>query len=391
MDFSLSPELQDLQRRTREFIRHQIIPLESDPRQTAHGPTEDFRRELVALARDAGLLAPHASPEYGGLGLDHVGKAIVFEEAGYSLLGPVALHIFAPDEGNIHLMEQVATREQKERWLRPLASAETRSCFCMTEPAPGAGSDPSAINTTAVKDGNHWVINGTKWFITGAHGAAFAIIMAKGEDGAATMFLADMDQPGIEIVRTMHSLDQAFAGGHAVVRFNDLRVPASDILGEPGKGFRYAQVRLAPARLTHCMRWLGAARRCQAIAVEHARRRHSFGRTIGEHQGVGFMLADNEIDLHLSRLAIWHTAWMLDQHEKARDETSMTKVFCSEALGRVVDRCLQILGSIGITRDTVVERIYRDIRPFRIYDGPSEVHRHVLARRILAQNDPMKR
>ena len=139
MDFSLSPELQDLQRRTREFIRDKIIPLESDPRQTAHGPTEDFRRELVALAREAGLLAPHASPEYGGLGLDHVGKAIVFEEAGYSLLGPVALHIFAPDEGNIHLMEQVATQEQKERWLRPLAQGETRSCFCMTEPAPGAG------------------------------------------------------------------------------------------------------------------------------------------------------------------------------------------------------------------------------------------------------------
>ena len=175
-------------------------------RQTAHGPTEEFRRELVALGREAGLLAPHASPEYGGLGLNNVGKAVVFEEAGYSLLGPVAMHIFAPDEGNIHLLEAVATPEQKERWLRPLARGDIRSCFCMTEPAPGAGSDPSALNTTAVKDGNHWVINGTKWFITGADGAGFAIIMAKGEDGAATMFLADMDQPGIEIVRTMHSL-----------------------------------------------------------------------------------------------------------------------------------------------------------------------------------------
>src|SRR6201998_79336 len=256
MDFSLTPELQELQQRTRSFIRDKVVPLETDPRQTAHGPTEEFRRELGALGREAGLLAPPASPEYGGLGLNNVGKAIVFEEAGYSLLGPVAMHIFAPDEGNIHLMEQVATKEQKERWLRPLAQGETRSCFCMTEPAPGAGSDPSAINTTAVKDGNHWVINGTKWFITGADGAAFAIIMAKDETGNATMFLAGMDQPGIEIVRRMHSLDQAFAGGHAVVKFNDLRVPASDILGEPGKGLRYAQVRLAPARLTHCMRWV---------------------------------------------------------------------------------------------------------------------------------------
>jgi acyl-CoA dehydrogenase len=385
MDFSLSPELQDLQHRTRDFIRHKIIPLESDPRQTAHGPTEDFRRELVALARDAGLLAPHASPEYGGLGLDHVGKAIVFEESGYSLLGPVAMHIFAPDEGNIHLMEQVATKEQKHRWLRPLAQGETRSCFCMTEPAPGAGSDPSAINTTAVKDGNHWVINGTKWFITGADGAAFAIIMAKDETGNATMFLAGMDQPGIEIVRRMHSLDQAFAGGHAVVKFNDLRVPASDILGEPGKGFRYAQVRLAPARLTHCMRWLGAARRAHDIAAEYAQRREVFGARLVNHEGVGFMLADNEIDIRMSRLSIWHTAWLLDQGARGTTESSIAKVFCSEAIWRVVDRCVQVLGGQGVTGETLVERLFREVRAFRIYDGPSEVHRWSLAQRIARQ------
>jgi len=385
MDFSLTPELQDLQQRTRDFIRHRIMPLETDPRQTAHGPTEDFRRELIGLARDAGLLAPHASPDYGGLGLDHVGKAIVFEESGYSLLGPVAMHIFAPDEGNIHLMEQVATKEQKERWLRPLATGETRSCFCMTEPAPGAGSDPSAIATTAVKDGNHWVINGTKWFITGADGAAFAIIMAKDDTGNATMFLADMDQPGIEIVRTMHSLDQAFAGGHAVVKFNDLRVPASDILGEPGKGFRYAQVRLAPARLTHCMRWLGAARRAHDIAADYALRREVFGAKLVAHEGVGFMLADNEIDIRMSRLAIWHTAWLLDQGARGTTESSIAKVFCSEAIWRVVDRCVQVLGGQGVTGETLVERLFREVRAFRIYDGPSEVHRWSLAQRIARQ------
>jgi acyl-CoA dehydrogenase len=273
MDFSLSPELVELQQRTRAFIRDKIIPLEGDRRQTRHGPTEEFRRELVALGAAAGLLAPHVGAEYGGLGLSHVGKAVVFEEAGYSLLGPVAMHIFAPDEGNMHLLEAVASTEQKERWLRPLAAGKTRSCFCMTEPAPGAGSDPAAMLTTAVKDGNHYVINGDKWFITGADGAAFAIIMAKGEDGQATMFLADMDTPGIEIVRAMDSLDSAFAGGHAVMRFRDVRVPASDILGEPGKGFRYAQVRLAPARLTHCMRWLGAARRAHQIATDYALKR----------------------------------------------------------------------------------------------------------------------
>jgi acyl-CoA dehydrogenase len=255
----------------------------------------------------------------------------------------------------------------------------------MTEPAPGAGSDPSALATTAVKDGNHWVINGDKWFITGAHGASFAIIMAKGEDGAATMFLADMDQPGIEIVRTMDSLDQAFAGGHAVVRFNNLRVPAGDILGEPGKGFRYAQVRLAPARLTHCMRWLGAARRAHDIAAGYAQKREVFGAKLVNHEGVGFMLADNEIDIRMSRLAIWHTAWLLDQGARGTTESSIAKVFCSEAIWRVVDRCVQVLGGQGVTGETLVERIFREVRAFRIYDGPSEVHRWSLAQRIARQ------
>jgi acyl-CoA dehydrogenase len=385
MDFSLPPEFLDLQARTRTFILDQIIPLEGDKRQTHHGPTEDFRRELNALAAEAGLLSPHVAPEYGGLGLNNVGRAIVFEEAGYSLLGPLAMNIFAPDEGNMHLMEVVATPEQKERWLRPLARGEIRSCFCMTEPAPGAGSDPAALNTTAVLDGNHYVINGTKWFITGADGAGFAIIMAKGEDGNATMFLADMDSPGIEVVRAMDSLDSAFPGGHAVVRFNNLRVPASDILGEPGKGFRYAQVRLAPARLTHCMRWLGAARRAHDIASAYAGKREVFGQKLIGHEGVGFMLADNEIDIRMSRLSIWHTAWVLDQGARGTVESSIAKVFCSEAIWRVVDRCVQVLGGQGVTGETLVARIFNEVRGFRIYDGPSEVHRWSIAQRIARQ------
>lgn len=386
MDFSLTPDLLDLQQRTRAFIHDKIIPLESDPRQTHHGPTEDFRRELVALAAKESLVAPHVGTEYGGLGLSHVGKAVVFEESGYSLLGPVAMHIFAPDEGNMHLLEAVASTEQKDRWLRPLAAGATRSCFCMTEPAPGAGSDPSALKTTARKDGNHYVINGEKWFITGAIGAAFAIIMArdeaKGDNTNATMFLADMDTPGIEIVRAMDSLDHAFAGGHAVVRFNDVRIPATDILGEPGKGFRYAQVRLAPARLTHCMRWLGAAKRAHAIATDYALKREVFGAKLVNHEGVGFMLADNEMDIRLSRLSILHTAWLLDQGQRGTTESSMAKVFVSEAVWRVVDRCVQILGGQGVTGETLVSRIFTEIRGFRIYDGPSEVHRWSLAQRV---------
>ena len=385
MDFAIPPEIEELQQRTRRFVREKIIPLEGDARQTRHGPTDEFRRELNALAAAEDLVAPHVSAEYGGLGLSHFGKAVVFEEAGYSLLGGLAMNIAAPDEGNMHLLEAVGAAEHKERWLRPLASGAIRSCFCMTEPAPGAGSDPAALATTAARDGNHWIINGTKWFITGAEGAGFAIIMAKDDNGDATMFMADMDTPGIEIVRTMDSMDQGFPGGHAVVRFNDVRVPASDILGEPGKGFRYAQVRLAPARLTHCMRWLGAARRSHDIASGYAQTREVFGQRLGQHEGVGFMLADNEVDIRLSRLSIWHTAWVLDQGQRGGTESSMAKLFCSEAIYRVADRCVQVLGGQGVTGETIVERIFREVRGFRIYDGPSEVHRWSIAQKIMRQ------
>lgn len=384
MDFSLSPELTELQQRTRALIAEQIIPLERDTRQGPHGPEEALRDELVSRARAAGLLTPHASRELGGLGLSHVEKAIVFEEAGYSPLGPVALNIHAPDEGNIHLLEAVATPAQKDRWLRPMVSGETRSCFAMTEPSPGAGSDPSMLNTVAVPDGDDYLISGTKWFITGAEGAHFVIVMAMIEGVGATMFLADMDQPGIVLERLMDSLDACFTGGHGVLRFDNLRVPAADILGEPGKGFRYAQVRLAPARLTHCMRWLGQARRAHDLALDYARRRQAFGKTLGEHQGVGFMLADNAMDLHGARLAIWHTAWALDQGSRGNVESSMSKVMVSEAVWRVVDRCVQILGGQGVTDESLVMRIFKDIRAFRIYDGPSEVHRHSLAGKLLS-------
>ena len=389
MDFSLSDELVELKERTERFVREQILPYENDARQTAHGPAEELRRELVELGRRAGLLSPHVGREWGGLGLDHRAQSVVFEAAGYSPLGPVALNCFAPDEANMHLLEKVAEERQKEEWLRPLAAGEIRSCFMMTEPAPGAGADPSMLRTTARRAGNStdFVIDGTKWLITGAVGAAFAIIMAKDEDGHATMFLADMDTPGIEIVRAMDSLDSAFAGGHAVMRFRDVRVPASDILGEPGKGFRYAQVRLAPARLTHCMRWLGAARRAHQIATDYALRREVFGAKLIGHEGVGFMLADNEMDIRMSRLSILHTAWMLDEGSRGTTESSMSKVFVSEAVWRVADRCVQVLGGQGVTGETLVSRIFNEVRGFRIYDGPSEVHRWSIAQRI-ARNGP---
>jgi acyl-CoA dehydrogenase len=388
MDFSLPAELVDLRERTEEFVRAQVMPHENDPRQTRHGPEEGLRRELIARGRAAGLLAPHVGREWGGLGLDHRGRAVVFEAAGYSPLGPIALNCFAPDEANMHLLEAVAEERHKERWLRPLAAGEIRSCFMMTEPAPGAGADPSMLLTTARRDGSDFLIDGRKWLITGAVGAALAIVMAKTESdrqgpAGATMFLVPMNTPGIVVERVLDTLDQYMAGGHAVVRLDGVRVPEEDVLGRVGEGFRYAQARLAPARLTHAMRWLGAARRAHDIATDYARRRSAFGKLLGEHEGVGFMLADNEMDLHTSRLVIWHTAWLLDRGEHARHESSMAKVICSEAIWRVVDRSMQILGGLGITDDAIVARLFREVRPFRIYDGPSEVHRWSVAQRVL--------
>ena len=387
MDFSLTPKLEELRDRTRAFIRDQIIPFEKDSRQNQHGPSEDLRKELIELARKAGLLTPHASVEMGGLGLSHIEKAVVFEEAGYSSLGPTAMNIHAPDEGNIHLLEEIASPEQKERWLRPLVAGKMRSSFAMTEPAPGAGSDPSMLMTTATKDGEDYLINGSKWFITGADGADFVIIMARGEDGSATMFLSDMHAPGIKLVRNMNAMDSCFTGGHGVLEFTNLRLAPEQILGQLGKGFKNAQVRLAPARLTHCMRWLGQAQRAQDIAIAYANKREAFGKILGEHEGAGFMLADNDMDLQTSRLNIWHTAWLLDQGQRCNFESSRAKVICSEAEWRVIDRCVQILGGQGITGETVLMKIFQDMRGFRIYDGPSEVHRWSMARKIITKTE----
>ena len=391
MDFEIEKPLAELRDKVAAFVREKIIPFEKDPRWAHHGIPDDMRRDLNTAAKAAGLLGINSPEEFGGKGFSHFEQAVVFEAAGYSILGPIALHIQAPDEGNIHLLDVVATPAQRQKYLAKLATGEVRSCFAMTEPDGGAGADPLLLKTRATPDGNGFVINGRKTLITGAEGAAFAIIMARTGDGPGdcTMFLTELPNPAFKIHRVLGSMDSSFMGGHAVIDIDNLRVSGDDILGEIGKGFQYAQVRLAPARLTHCMRWLGSAVRAHDIATEYARHRKSFGKTLGEHQGVSFMLADNAMDIHISRLAIWHTAWLLDQGDKASTASSMAKVICSEAIFRVVDRSMQILGGMGVTDDTMVEKIYRDVRAFRIYDGPSEVHRHSLGRKIV-QGDRKK-
>ena len=372
-----------LEAKVAAFIRDVVIPYEGDPRVGRHGPSDELARELKAHARAAGLLSPHVGEALGGLGLNHREIATVFRAAGYSLLGPVALNIMAPDEGNMALLEKVASPEQQARFLRPLAAGETRSAFLMTEPDGGAGSDPSMMRTAARRDGNHWVIDGRKTFITGAEGAAFGIVMARTEAGA-TLFLADMDDPAIRIERVLDTIDRTMPGGHAVMALEGLRVPADQVLGEIDAGFKYAQVRLAPARLTHCMRWWGAAKRAHDTAVAYACRRNAFGKPLIDHEGVGFMLADNEIDLKQAELMIDWCAWVLDNsgHGAGTAESSIAKVAVSEALYRVADRCVQTLGGLGVSDDTPVHQIFRDIRAFRIYDGPSEVHRWSIAKRI---------
>jgi acyl-CoA dehydrogenase len=376
IDFSIPPELTELGEQVRRFVIDTIVPYERDPRLTQHGPTDELRQELVGLARDAGLLTIQQTRN-----LTHIEQSVVYEAAGWSTLGPVALNFAAPDEGNMFLLDKLTTDEQRAKYLTPVIEGETRSVFAMTEP-DGAGSDPSQLKTAARNDGDDYVIDGLKWLITGANGAGTWIVMADLEEVGPTLFLTPGDNPGIKLERVMNSMDRNYVEGHGVVRFDNLRVPAHDVLGEVGEAFRYAQIRLAPARLTHAMRWLGAAARAQSIALDHAKKRTAFGSPIIEHQGVSFMLAENEIALTQCRLSVWHTAWLLDQGEKARHESSITKAYTSEELFKVLDRCVQVLGGIGVTDETVIEMIFRDIRAFRLYDGPTEVHKYAIARRL---------
>jgi acyl-CoA dehydrogenase len=372
--------------RVEAFVRDVVVPFEKDPRIGRHGPSEDLVQDLRQLARDAGVLTPHVLAD--GTHLTQRETALVLRKSGLSLLGPVALNTAAPDEGNIYLLGKIATAEQKDRFLQPLLRAVARSAFFMTEPATdgGAGSDPSMLQTTAAEQGDEWIINGRKTFITGAQGAAVGIVMARssprGSPVAATLFLVDLPNPAIRIERILDTLDGSMPGGHALVNIHELRVPRQQVLGAVHEGFPLAQVRLSPARLSHCMRWHGAATRAQEIAVAYACKRTAFGVQLIDHEGVGFMLADNMIELKQAELMIDWCADVLDSGSRGTLESSMTKVSVSEALFRVADRCVQVMGGTGVSGETVVEQVFREIRAFRIYDGPTEVHKWSLAKKI---------
>ena len=367
--------------RVEKFVRETVSRYEQDARCGPHGPSETLVAELRGKASEAGVLTPHVLPD--GSHLAHREVALVLRAAGLSPLGPVAVNVAAPDEGNMYLLGRVASPAQKARFLEPLLRGEARSAFFMTEPASegGAGSDPSMMQTRARRDGGEWVIDGRKAFITGAQGASVGIVMAMAAEGAS-LFLVDLPDPAIRIERVLDTIDSSMPGGHALVAIDNLRVPADQMLGDPGAGFKLAQVRLAPARLTHCMRWLGACTRANEIAIGYACRRQAFGKPLIDHEGVGFMLAENLIDLKQAELMIDWCADVLDTGALGTTESSMAKVAVSEALMRIADRCVQVMGGTGVSGDTIVEQIFREVRAFRIYDGPTEVHKWSLAKKV---------
>ena len=372
----------EIANRVERFVRDVVVPYEKDPRRDSHNaPTDELVFEMRDKARDAGVLTPHILED--GSHFSQRGTARILIKSGLSPLGPLACNTSAPDEGNIFLLGRIGSPEIKERFMKPLHEGRIRSAFFMTEPAAegGAGSDPSMLKTTCKKDGNHWIINGRKAFISGVEGAKAGIIMARAEEGAS-MFIVDLPDPNIHIERIPNTIDSGLPGGHAVIKLDNVRVPADQMLGDPGTAFESAQIRLAPARLSHCMRWLGCCIRSNEIATDYVNRREAFGKTLIDHEGVGFQLVENLIDLQQCELMIDWCAGVLDSGAKGITESSMTKVAVSEALMRIADKCVQVMGGTGVTDDTIVEQVFREIRAFRIYDGPTEVHKWSLAKKI---------
>ena len=372
----------DMADKVEAFVRGTVIPYEQDPRRDHHGaPLDEMVLEMKDKAREAGVLSPHILPDGGHLNQRETAAVLI--KSGLSPLGPLACNTNAPDEGNMFLISKVGSPDHKARFLAPLVEGRARSAFLMTEPADwgGAGSDPSMMKTMCKPDGNHWLITGRKTFITGYDGAKVGIVMAKAEQGAC-MFLIDLPDPAITIEEIPNTIDNSMPGSHSTLTIDNLRVPADQMLGEAGEGFKYAQVRLSPARLSHCMRWLGSCIRAHEIATDYACRREAFGKLLVDHEGVGFMLAENRIELKQAELMINWCAGVLDNGSLGTVESSMAKVAVSEALMRIADRCVQVMGGLGVTDKTIVEQVFREIRAFRIYDGPTEVHKWSLAKKI---------
>ena len=385
MDFTLPAEIEDIRLRVRDFVAEHVLPLEADPENFADHENIPAARlaPVREKAKKAGLWAPQVPKEFGGMGLPIVAWAAIYEEAARSIFGPLAIHCMAPDDGNMNLLARAGTPTQKDKWLKPIVDGKVRSAFAMTEPHPGSGSDPGMMLTRAEKKGDRYIIRGHKWFITGAEGAAHFILMARTSDEprrGLTAFLYHKDQPGWRILRRIPIMGPHEHGGHCEIEYDGLEIPEENILLKVGDGLRVTQIRLGPARLTHCMRWLGFAKRCMEIAQEYVEKRDAFGSKLASREGIQIKLGEVAHQIEIGRLLTMHAAWKLDQGDRARKEVSMAKVQVADTLHQAADVAIQLNGARGYSKDTVLEWIYRYARSARLVDGASEVHKMVLAR-----------
>ncbi|MDP7381819.1 MAG: acyl-CoA dehydrogenase family protein [Alphaproteobacteria bacterium] len=386
MDFTLPPAIEEARRRARQFVEDEVLPVENDPANydDHENITLAALRPLRAKAKAAGLWAPQMPTERGGMGLPTIGMAAVYEEMNRSIFGPVAINCAAPDDGNMFVLNRIGTEEQKTKWLQPIIDGDIHSSFVMTEPHPGSGSDPSMMLTKAEPIGNSkWRITGRKWYITGAESATHFILMARTSDDARkglTAFMFHKDQPGWHIVRRIPIMGPEEHGGHCEIEFDGLEIDDSDRLMEVGDGLKLTQIRLGTARLTHCMRWLGLAKRSMEIARDYVEKREGFGSKLIDRESVQIKLGEVAHEIEMGRLIVMKAAWKLDQGDFARQEVSMAKIHVADTLHKAVDTAIQLNGARGYSKDTVLEWIYRYARQARLVDGASEVHKMVLAR-----------
>jgi len=391
MDFTLSPAIEDYRKRIRAFVDQHVIPLEAEPKSydEHENINEETLRPLRAKARAAGLWCFQMPKVLGGQGVGVVGMAACYEEMARSIFGPLVFNCAPPDDGNMIILEKVGSAAQKERWLQPIIDGKVRSSFVMTEPHPGAGSDPlGMMRTRAERRGNKWVVHGHKWFITGADGAEHFILIARTSDDprkGLSAFLFHKDQPGWKLVRRIGIMGPEEHGGHCELVFDGLEIPEENVLMGIGDGMKVAQIRLGTARLTHCMRWLGWAKRALEIAGGYVRERESFGAKLAEHEGVQWLLGEAAMDIQVGRLLTMHAAWKLDQGSQARKEVSMAKVAVAEILHKAVDTAIQLCGAKGYSKDTLLEWLYRYARQGKLVDGANEVHKMVLSRALLQE------
>jgi acyl-CoA dehydrogenase len=390
MDFAISPRVEDFRNRIERFVEDLVLPLETDrAHYDAHGNIDPgILAGLRERARAQGLWCLQLKPETGGQGLDKTGMAVCYEAMNRSIFGPVVFNSAAPDDGNMMVLEKVATPAQKERWLAPIVAGRLRSAFAMTEPHPGAGSDPSMMRTTATRRGDRYVIHGRKWFITGAEEAGHIILMARTSDDprkGLSAFIFDRNAPGWRIARRIPIMGPEEHGGHCELVFDGLEIPASDLLMNEGDGLKLTQIRLGPARLTHCMRWLGLSKRCVEIARAYAAERMGFGVRLSQRESIQMMLGDLAMQIEIGRLLVMKAAWELDRGGYARKEVSMAKVHVANLLHKAADTAIQINGARGYSQDTPLEWIYRYARQARLVDGADEVHKMVLDRALEAE------